>query len=177
MTALTGLLLWAAPSFAPAMAVLGSISGAILGFFQSKALGPLAPSHWTSVTAVAGAIGLPLSLSFAFPFLFLLGNRGIAVGGLILGFAFGTAQFLLLRRRYANTWPWILISSAALGIGFLAGPAAATALSLGFYPPFSPGWTAIGTVAGLVFGTITGIALAYSNPTERAAPAEEARAA
>jgi hypothetical protein len=161
MTAFMGLLLWAispGPGFIPlATGALGCFSGALLGFFQIAAMAPSLPKGWIVASAAAGAIGAPISIAVAFPFFLIVGTLGVALGGFLLGLAFGAGQFVVLRKRYANTWPWIPISSAALGTGFIIAFPVTSALQLGFYPPFSPGWTAVGAIAGLTYGLITGL--------------------
>lgn len=171
MTVLMGLFLVAispGPAFFPlGSGALGALAGAILGLLQSKAMGSLAPKGWTYATTAAGALGVPISISLTFPFIYVFGEIGVAVSALILGMAIGAAQFLVLRKRYTRAWPWIPLSALALSAGFFLAFPVISALHLGFYPPFSPGWTAIGTVAGFTYGLLTGLALTIYRLQER----------
>jgi hypothetical protein len=171
MTVLMGLFLWAispGPAFFPlGSGALGALASAVLGLLQSKAMGSLAPKGWTYVTTAAGALGVPISIYLAFPFIYVFGEIGVAASGLILGMAIGVAQFLVLRKRYARTWPWIPLSTLALSIGFFLAFPVTTELHLRFYPPFSPGWTAVGAVAGFTYGFFTGLALTFYRFEER----------
>lgn len=171
ITALMGLMNWVLDlglGFLPlSTGALGAFSCALLALFQSRAMGKLIPKGWITVTAVAGAIGVPLGISLAFPFIYVIGEFGIAIGGFVLGLCLGIAQFLLLRKKYIRIWPWPLISAIALGTGFTTAFPVVSSLKLGFYPPFSPGWTAVGTVAGFVYGVVTGFVMIYYSPRER----------
>jgi hypothetical protein len=171
MTLLMGLLLWVmgpGPEFVPVTtATLGAVSGLMIGLFQSKAMPLPAPKGLLLATGAGGAIGVPLAIALSFPFTFVLGESALAIGGIVLGLCLGAVQFLTLRRTYARTWPWIVISAAALGAGFLLAIPVTRSLHLGFYPPVSPGWTAMGTVAGLIYGLTTGLVTAYYGPKLR----------
>jgi hypothetical protein len=177
ITALMGLMLWVINlglGFVPlSTGALGAFTCALLALFQSRAMGKLAPRGWISVTAAAGAIGVPIGISLSFPFLFVIGEFGIVIGGFVLGLCLGITQFLVLRKRYIRIWPWPLISAIALGTGFATAFPIVSSLKLGFYPPFSPGWSAVGTVAGFIYGVVTGFVMIYYSPRERAQVPED----
>jgi hypothetical protein len=177
ITALMGLMLWVINLGLGLMPVssgaLGAFACSILAFFQSKAVGKLAPRVRISVMTAAGAIGVPLGISLSFPFMFVIGEFAIALGGFVLGLCLGIAQYLVLRKKYDRIWPWPLISAIALGTGFATAFPVTHSLKLGFYPPFSPGWTAVGTVAGFIYGIITGFVMIYYSPRERAQGPED----
>jgi len=146
---------------------LGCLTGALLGFVQKRAMAPSLPKDWIVGSAAAGAIGAPISISVVFPLFYIYNNSlAIAIGGFLLGLALGAGQFIVLRKRYANTWLWIPISAVALGAGYFISLPATIALKLGFYPIFSPGWTAVGAIAGLIYGLITGIVALFAKLRE-----------
>ncbi len=159
LSTLMALLLCAIPGlYLILLLALGSISGAILGFFQGKAFGSPAINVWIKSTAVAGAISAPLVFGLFVILIFIYpASVTFAVGGLILGIAIGLSQLLFARKRFRITWLWVPINSIALALGFFIAVPLAQKLGMGFYACFSPGWTTVGAIAGFTYGIILGI--------------------
>ncbi len=141
------------------MITLGSIFGAVFGFFIGLAFDPQARRAWIISTAIAGAIGAPLStlVSTFLIAMYIPVPVGLAVSGLIFGLIIGISQLIFTKNQFQIMWIWVPINSIALAAGFYIAFPLSRQFRIGYSACLSPGWTTVGAIAGLTYGIILGV--------------------
>ena len=95
----------------------GLVIGAGIGIAQGVVLRRMAPMGWWLLVSIVG-FGIGLAVSEA-AFGADPGLAGRALTGLIIGAAAGAAQWLVLRRRFAQAQWWLLAMIPAWIVGWL----------------------------------------------------------
>lgn len=111
---------------------------------------------WALGIPVANAVGMAIGPLAGYP---LLEVGAGAASWMVLGLAVGLAQWLLLRRRFAGTWEWILATVAGFGvvgsIKWAQGLLTEQVMDATFAWLEGIGWEAWGLVFGILLALIT----------------------
>lgn len=128
---------------AVALLSAGAVEGAVLGWFQARALRPLLPALRGRNWIVATVVGALVAWSVGALLVLTDGLRGWAptltattmlLGGVVILLSIGTAQWFVLRDLVDRAARWIAATAAA----WLAGLAAFTAFTTPLWQPGQP---------------------------------------
>jgi hypothetical protein len=149
----------------PAALISGLIAGACIGLAQALALG--LRSEGLGLWVAATSIGLGIALAGVTAAIGQIETTTEAIGlGAVSGLAVGVAQAaLLMRRRVANAWVWIVAAGIAWAVGWLITSSVGVALA--------PGWPVFGLAGAIVSQIITGVEIWRLGPS-LGAPAPQA---
>ena len=131
--------------------MFGAVSGAIIGVLQWLVLRSWAPRARGWILASIVGFGLAHALNDSFPYRPLDLLAMLLIGGIMISIP----QAIALRRALARPWTWVPVATIAWIVGWTIG-AAVTPLIV--RNPLGEMLMGIGS-GGLVFGTITGVAL------------------
>ena len=131
--------------------MFGAVSGAIIGALQWLVLRSWAPRARGWIPASIVGFGLAHALNDSFPYRPLDLLAMLLIGGLMIAIP----QAIALRRVLARPWTWVPVATVAWIVGQSVGAAIAPLIVAN---PLGEMLIGIGS-AGLIFGTITGLAL------------------